>query len=94
MAKKTETENPFIETFGKLSLAGCLQQAAARSIDTNEKLVQRALEWNEKLTAWAKGTPLASLFEQQRSLTKQMAETAAGLARRFWQIEKAEEKAA
>lgn len=94
MAKKTETENSYLKAFSELNTAGCLKQVAERYIDTNEKLVQRGLEWNEKLTAWAKGTPLASLFEQQRSLAKQMVEMSSGLARRFWQIDKAEEKAA
>jgi len=94
MAKKVETENPYLKAFGELSAVNCLKQIAERSIDTNERLVQRTLEWNEKLTAWAKETPLASLFEQQRSLTKQMVELSSGLARRFWQIDKAEEKTA
>lgn len=94
MAKKTETENPYLKAFSESSTAGCLKQVAERYIDTNEKLVQRALEWNEKLTAWAKETPLASLFEQQRSLAKQMVEASSRLARRFWQIDKAGEKAA
>jgi hypothetical protein len=89
--------NPFAKWFADLSAPWCgsLKQAAAQYIDTSAEWAQRALEWNEQMTAWAKGTPLAQLFEAQRSLTAQMVENSTTLARALWRIEpKTEEKAA
>jgi hypothetical protein len=89
--------NPFAKIFADLNapLCGSLKQAAAQSIDTGEEWARKAIELNEKMTAWAKTTPLASMFEAQRALVSQVVENSATFARSLWRIEpKSEEKSA
>jgi hypothetical protein len=64
-----------------------LKQAAAQWIDTSSQWAYKAVELNEKMTTWAKETPLASLFETQRSLAAQVIENSTALARSLWRIE-------
>lgn len=107
MAETTQTSNPFVKFFTdpernplakifadlNAPLCGSLKQAAAQSIDTGEEWARKAIELNEKMTAWAKTTPLASVFETQRSLVSQVVENSATFARSLWQVEpKGEEK--
>lgn len=87
--------NPFAKLYTDLSAPVCgpWKQMAAQYIDTSADWAQKAIEWNEKMTTWAKETPLAPLFETQRSLAAQIVERSTNLARALWQLEpKAEEK--
>ena len=89
--------NPFAKILTELNapLCGSLKQGAAQYLNTTEEWGKKALEFNEKLTAWAKETPLSSLFETQRSIASQLLENSITLARKAWQIEEKEhEKAA
>jgi hypothetical protein len=89
------TANPFAKLYTDLSapLWGPWKQMAAQYIDTSADWAQKAIEWNEKMTTWAKETPLAPVFETQRSLAAQMVERSTNFARALWQLEpKAEEK--
>jgi hypothetical protein len=95
MAEYSQTSNVFAKMFSEMAAPWCgpLKQVATQYLDTSEKWAQKALELNEKTTAWAKDTPLAPLFETQRSLARQVIETSTTFARQLWQIEtKAEEK--
>jgi hypothetical protein len=97
MAENTQGNNPFMKMFEELNapLYGPLKQAAAQWIDTSSEWAHKAVELNEKMTTWAKETPLASLFETQRSLASQVIENSTALARSLWRIEpKAEDKRA
>lgn len=109
MAASTHTNNPFEKLFAKVGdnpffklfsevnapLCNSWKETAAQYINASEELAEKAIEWNSKATAWAKETPLASVFETQRNLTSQAVENSLALARRFWQIdEKSEKKAA
>jgi hypothetical protein len=90
-------KNPFAKMFAELNapLCGSLKQAAAQSIDTSEEWARKAIELNEKVMAWAKTTPLAPLFEAQRSLATRVIESSATFARSLWRVEpKSEEKSA
>jgi len=105
MAKNTQATNPFLmftdpasNPFAKVwvdlnaPLYGSLKQLATQSIDTSEEWAKKVIDWNEKATAWAKSTPLASFFETQRSFASQVIENSASFARSLWRIEpKAEE---
>ncbi len=108
MAERTQTsspfgnlfgdpsENPFGKMFSEMTAPWCgpLKKAATQYLGTSEQWAQKALELNERTTAWAKDTPLATVFETQRSLARQMIETSTAIARQLWQIEaKAEEEA-
>jgi hypothetical protein len=109
MAENTQATNPFMKMFTdpasnplakmfadlNAPLYGSLKQFAAQYIDTSEEWAKKMIGWNEKATAWAKSTPLASLFETQRSFASQMVENSAAFARSLWRIEpKTEEKTA
>jgi hypothetical protein len=97
MAEKTQANNPFLKIFEELNtpLCGPLKQAAAQWIETSAEWAHKTLEMNEKMTTWAKETPLAPLFETQRSLAAQVIESSTALARSLWRLEpKAEGKAA
>jgi len=87
----------FIKLLSEMNAPLCssLKETAARYLNASEDWAEKALEWNTKATVWAKGTPLASVFETQRDLTSQAVENSLILARRFWKIdEKSEKKAA
>ncbi len=86
--------NPFLKVFNELNapLCGSLKQSAAQYLNTTEEWGKKALELNEKLTAWAKETPLSPLFETQRSVASQLIGNSIALARKAWQIEEKEEE--
>ena len=90
------TGNPFIKLLNEVNAPLCssLKEKATQYINASEEWTEKALEWNIKVTAWAKETPLAPVFETQRSLTSQAMENSLTLARRFWQIEEKSEKKA
>ena len=97
MAENTQINNPFVKMFEDLNapLCGSAKQVAAQWIDMSAEWAHKALESNEKMTAWAKATPLAPLFETQRSLASQVIENSTAFARSLWRIEpKTDEKAA
>ncbi len=89
------TNNPFLKVFKELNapLCGSLKQSAAQYLNTTEEWGKKALELNEKLTAWAKETPLSPMFETQRSVASQVIGNSIALARKAWKIEE-QEKAA
>jgi len=101
MAASTHTANPFEKLFANVThnpfmkllsevnapLCSSWKETAAQYLNASEEWAEKALEWNTKATAWAKETPLASVFETQRNLTSQAVENSLTLARRFWQIE-------
>lgn len=95
MAENLWTNSAFAKMLKEMNLTqyGNVKQVAARYIDTNEQLAQRVLELHEKATAWAKETPLASLFETQRTWAQQAIDTSATVARKLWQIEPKSKKA-
>ncbi len=89
MADKETRENVF-ETFNKLgesllSLDGA-KKAAAWYIGASEKMATQALEMQEKVTGWAKETPLAPLFEAQHNFARKLIERSATAARNLWQV--------
>jgi hypothetical protein len=97
MAETLWANNPFVKMFSEINAPWCnaLKQGAAQYIETTEKWAQRALEMNEKATAWAKDTPFAPLFETQQLIARQSVELSTEFARRLWQLEdKVEEKVA
>ncbi len=90
MAEKEIREGLF-DAFSKLSEA-CFsvegaKKAAAWYIENGEKAAKDALGLQEKATAWAKETPLASLFEAQNSMARKFIERSASAARSLWQIQ-------
>lgn len=89
MAENLWTNNAFAKMVKEMNLGQCgsVKQMAERYIDTNEQWAQKALELHEKATAWAKETPLASLFETQRALAKRAIDASAAVARKVWQVE-------
>lgn len=101
MAASTHVNNPFEKLFANVGnnpfmkllsevnapLCSSFKETAAQYINASEEWAEKALEWNSKATAWAKETPLASVFETQRNLTSQTVENSLALARRFWQVE-------
>ena len=90
------TNNPFAKIFSELNapFCGSLKQAAAQYLTTTEEWGKKALEFNEKLTGWAKETPLSPLFETQRSIASQLMENSLAFARRAWKIEEKEHEKA
>ncbi|MSQ47209.1 MAG: hypothetical protein EXR78_02285 [Deltaproteobacteria bacterium] len=87
------TNNPFFKVFKELNapLCGSLKQSAAQYLHTTEEWGKKALELNEKLTAWAKETPLSPLFETQRSVVSQLMGNSIALARKAWQLDENEQ---
>jgi hypothetical protein len=88
-----ETGEGMYEEFSKLgesffSIEGA-KKAAAWYIDTSERVAMQALELQEKATAWAKETPLASMFEAQHKMARKFIERSVTSARNLWQIEAA-----
>jgi hypothetical protein len=108
MAASTHTTNPFEKLFANTTnnpfmkllseanapLCSSWKETAAQYLNASEEWAGKALEWNTKATAWAKETPLASVFETQRNLTSQAVENSLALARRFWKLEEKDEKKA
>ena len=95
MAENMWTNNPFSKMCGELNLPmlAPMREMAAQYIDNGEKWAKQALEMSEKTTAWAKETPLAPMFEAQRSLAQQFVGSSTSLARQLWQLDKpAEDK--
>jgi len=88
--------NPFIKLLSEVNAPLCSswKETAAQYLNASEEWAEKALEWNTKATAWAKETPLASVFETQRNLTSQAVENSLTLARRFWKIDEKSEKKA
>jgi hypothetical protein len=70
-----------------LTMLAPVKEMAARYIDTSEQWANQALEMSEKTTAWANETPMAPVFEAQRSLARQMLGSSTTLARQIWKIE-------
>lgn len=92
MANNIWTDNPFTKAFGDMKLPNLpmlapVKEMAARYIDTSEQWANQALEMSEKTTAWANETPMAPVFEAQRSLARQMLGSSTTLARQIWKIE-------
>ncbi len=89
MAENAQNSNPFVKMFTDMNAPWCgtLKQVVAQCLDLGTDWTQRTLELNEQMTAWAKETPLAPLFETQRLLARQMVENSAAFARVLWQIE-------
>ena len=98
MASNMWTDNPFTKAFGDMNLPNFanlanfpmmapVKEMAARYIDTSEQWANQALEMSEKTTAWANETPMAAMFEAQRSLARQMLGSSTTLARQIWKIE-------
>ena len=95
MAESTSVNNPFLKMFGELNAPWCdaVKNAAAQYIDNSEKWANQSLKWGDKVTEWAKATPLAPMFETQRLIAKQTIAMSTDIARRLWQLEgKIEEK--
>ena len=67
-----------------------MKEMVARYVDTSEKLAKGALDFQERATTWAKGTPWASLFETQHTMASRFVESWASLTRKLWDIEKEE----
>ena len=88
MAKTERTT--LLEAFDPKALLEQTRKVAAWSIDLSEKTARRALDIQEQATSWAKDTPLARLFETQRSVAEKVIENSATLARNFWRVEKPE----
>ncbi len=64
------------------------RKLAAWSIDASEKAAHGALDFQARTTSWAKETPLAPVFELQRTVAKRIVDGSANLARTLWQIDK------
>jgi hypothetical protein len=64
-----------------------MKKAAAWYIETSEKFANQAIEVQERVTGWAKDTPLAPLFEAQSSFARKFVERSANAARTMWQIQ-------
>ncbi len=92
MANNMWTDNPFTKAFGDMNLSSLpimapVKEIAARYINTSEQWANQALDMSEKTTAWANETPIAPMFEAQRSLARQMLGSSTTLARQIWKIE-------
>lgn len=88
--------NPFLKMLGGMNapLGGPMKEMAAKSLESGEKWARQAVEMNEKATEWAKDTPLASVFETQRSFALRLIDSSATLVRQMWQLEAEAEKPA
>lgn len=73
-------ENPFVNFESA-------KKAAAWYIDTSEKFATQALEMQEKVTGWAKETPLAPIVEAQQKFARRMVERSVSTARSLWQLQ-------
>ena len=88
MAKKTNHDSVLTSaTDLSTSRRHDMRDLVADYIDASEKLAKGALDFQDRITIWAKGTPWASLFNTQRDMTSQWIKGAASLARKLWSIE-------
>ena len=77
-----------------LPFSESMKQMAAQSLASSEKWASQAFEMSEKATEWAKDTPLASIFETQRSFARQILDSSTAMTRQLWQLEPKAEEAA
>jgi hypothetical protein len=63
------------------------KKVAAWYIDTSEKVANRAIDFQESATKWAKETPLAPIFDAQIEYGKKFVERSANAARSLWRLE-------
>src|SRR5215472_13736578 len=86
-----ERENQgFYEGFSRLSEA-CLsvegaKKAAAWYIDTSEKIANQALDFQAKVTEWAKDTPIYPIIEAQQTIGRKFVEQSVSTARNLWRL--------
>ncbi|MGH9343567.1 MAG: hypothetical protein ACRD19_07395, partial [Terriglobia bacterium] len=90
MAEKENREGLY-ESVGKLSEAWLsfdgAKKAASWYIENSQKVANQALDLQQKVTEWAKDTPLARMFELQNSIARKFVERSADLARTVWRIQ-------
>jgi hypothetical protein len=63
------------------------KKLAALSIETSERLANSALDFQAKVSEWAKDTPFGALFEAQNSIGRKFVELSADAARRLWKVD-------
>lgn len=63
------------------------KKIAAWYIDTSEKVANRAIDFQESATKWAKDTPLAPIFDAQIEFGKKLVKRSADAARSIWRLE-------
>jgi hypothetical protein len=63
------------------------RKIAALSIETGERFANGALDFQAKVSEWAKDTPLGALFEAQNSIGRKFVELSADAARRLWKVD-------
>ena len=82
-------DNPFLKMMGEANVpfSTSVKQIVTQSIESGEKWIGQAFALNEKATEWAKDTPLAPVFETQRSVARQVFASSTALARQLWQLE-------
>jgi hypothetical protein len=85
MAKK-ENGSRFEDYSSLFSVEGA-KKVAAWYIDTSEKVANRAIDFQESATKWAKETPLAPIFDAQIEYGKKFVERSANAARSLWRLE-------
>jgi hypothetical protein len=80
----------FIESFSKIGESFFSLEAARKAaewyINTNERLANQGIELQQKITEWAKETPLAAFFDAQHAIARKLVERSAAAARNLWQI--------
>ncbi len=69
------------------SWCGNPKKIAAWYIDTSEKLAREALSFQEKSASWANDTPLAAVFEAQKTIARQLVENSVSFVRKLWRID-------
>jgi len=72
-----------------LSFQGA-KKFAAWYIDTNEQIAKNAIDFQARLTNWAKDTPLAPVFEAQQEFGRRLVERSADAARAIWRLKQEE----
>lgn len=68
-----------------LSVDGA-KKAAAWYIDTSEKLATQALDFQAKVTEWAKETPMYPIIEAQQTMGRKLVEQSVSSARTLWRL--------
>jgi hypothetical protein len=64
-----------------------VKKFAAWYIDTAERVANKAIDFQEFATDWAKETPLGPILEAQLEYGKKMVESSANAARSLWRLE-------